>query len=658
MSALWLLKYAYAFSLMITPGACISFSPLGRPLQPELRLVAALVLSPLVLSLEIAVPALVGFSFGAVFHGVVPLNLVGILPLLRARYRWHEAIRTLPILVVALALLAPLVPPMAELWYVREYGWHNMMQIAAIDQIYALPKIPEEADIAGLRLNYPWLGHALVAVISMIVDRPPTILTPAINFVQFLAMFVFLVAAARRLGVLGWWRASLASGVALITPGLIDIAWTAATSAIRLSGELRITPPSEKFMYIDAMVFGMSSFAMLVYLATRCLTNEDERIIPLLSIASLACGILYPLMFPSCLVVVGVLVVCALAARHIPQYRLPSYRPAAIVTLIVAMAIVTAVIAAYLMTIGTSAATRPIALVPRWEIRKHLTQIFYVFGPVILALIPSMLRWLRARDGARLTLVGTSALLLTCYVVFAMPTQAEYKFLFTALFIAVPVLACCMADLARTRVFGLAILTAALLVIDATDGWVMWNWQIPPKRYATAQRLDEATLFVRPAEGWEGSWMQAVRDRTPPDTVLLTGDTVEPVSVFTRRSVYVMTDWTPSGPAGEAAIGRNGYTMSRVTLLEKVKGYSVAEIASRLRVLHESLSAKADETQIRRSLAALARLRRPVAFHFAEPSALEDWLPQKALGHLVFQSATDRVWLISTGELAATAGGA
>src|SRR5581483_2745079 len=122
------------------------------------------------------------------------------------------------------------------------------------------------------------------------------------------------------------WLASLATAVALLSPGLVDIGWTMMSAGIRLAGELRITPPTSKFLFVDTMVFGMSSFAMLVYVVTRCISEPEELLLQWLSLASLACGITYPLMFPSCAVVVGGFVLLTICSSRYPQFGLPKYR--------------------------------------------------------------------------------------------------------------------------------------------------------------------------------------------------------------------------------------------------------------------------------------------------------------------------------------------
>jgi len=632
----WVAVAGYALLCLMAPGALVACSRLGRGLSADARLAAALVLSPAVLSCELAMSAFCGLPFDDFVRYVVPINLLG-LPLLIRVGDWKgRIVRALPLAIAALALLLPLLPPYLELWYVRQYGWHNMMHLASIEQIYQLPKIPEEMDLAGLRLNYNWLAYTQVAVLASATGRAPTLWTIPINIVQGFALFAFLAAATRRLWAFTPWRASLLTGIAVMTPGLLDVLIAVVSARYGSTGEGRITPPTEIYINLDAMVYGMASFGLLGYAITRTLSERHHRLLPMIPIAALSCGLMYPLMFPACLVV---MTLWLLAASVSGWRRVSSYDARTLARTVLLMLVAAAIVVGYLLFIGASAATRPVRLAGLSDLRRHAWDIALVFGPVFVLLAWMAPRWMRDGIGVPFVQAVMFTALVTCFGIFVMPTGVEYKFLFAALFIVVPVLA---GGLHVSRVSTQAY-AAALVVLVAIAVPIVWQWHTPPSRLATAVRLNETTRSICPDAGWESSWMRAVREQTPADTVVLTGDTVEPVPVFTRRSLYV--------PDGEAERARNGYSMDRATILEGVKGYSPAEIAARLDVLHHALAPETPDATLAADIARLVALRRPVALHATGPSALERLLQQRGVGHLIFQDNTGRVRLFRPEEL-------
>ena len=63
-----------------------------------------------------------------------------------------------------------------------------------LDMIYVLARktlFPEEAQMAGLPLSYPWFSHSYLAVVGWLSDISPTYLLCVINPVLVLACVVF-----------------------------------------------------------------------------------------------------------------------------------------------------------------------------------------------------------------------------------------------------------------------------------------------------------------------------------------------------------------------------------------------------------------------------------------------------------------------------------
>jgi hypothetical protein len=651
MSFLSLFYFVFAGLLLVTPGGLAAIAPIGCRLPGGLGIVTAIVLSPLVLSLELAVASLCGMPFDTFVFSILPLNLVGFIPLVVGWNGRGMSQGELAATVCSSLLILPIAFLLITVPHEREYGWHNMFQIAAIDQIYQLPRIPENLDLAGFRLNYPWLGFAQLAIICRLTDLPPTILFPVMNLVQFVALFVFLAAAARRLGASGPWLCALATAALLLSPGMLDIAGTIVTPSRPFHGELKITPMTSKYLVIDSMVLGLSAFAMLVYAAVGVLTEVNRKALRLISPACLACGVGYPLLFPACIVVVSFAGLALLArtlgfARLAAVRWLPRYELRSIISVGVGFVVVCAIFEAYLLTLGASTTRTPVDLAVRAQIRRHVEQIFVVFGPLILGLLLlARSRW-RLEDGRQLLLATIFGALMVAFLLLTMPTGVEYKFLFAGLLVITPVLAAALTQIPLATAGRFAIIVALLVFTEATSGWALWRWQIPRQWLPDGAALDESSRFLHPLRGWHGSWMEAVSDQTPIDTVVLTADTTLPLPVFLNRTFYVAVD----SRSNEGQTGRVGYSMNLDTLIEE-QNYSRAELTRRLDILRNSLSPAVSKHELAICLETLSYLRRPIAVHFTGPTTLAELLRQKRLGRQIFQSGSDSVWLIGQDEL-------
>jgi hypothetical protein len=643
----------YALTFCVAPGALLAFSPLCRLLPNELRIPAAIIFSPLAVALELAVCMAIGLTFDQFVWWVAPVNLLGLLPTVLRGVGRGGIGRILPALVVGGAVILPAFVALFSVPHLQDYGWHNMMQAAAIQSLQQLPKMPEEMDLAGLRLNYGWAGYAQLATMSVVTDLPPVRLYPVLNFLQFCCMFLFLAVRARDPASTGLWLAALGVAIALLSPGLIDLTTKMVVPSDRFAGVGRIEPMTAKYFNLDSMVFGLSSFAVLVYAVIGGLMAWRTGIVALILLASLACGITYPLLFPSCAVVVGLFVVALLAARRWRNIGLPEVDIGMVAALTVGFAAITAVVGSYILMLGASATPHPFQPAMRWVIRQHLTQLAYVFGPAIVFALAMLPRWIRAGAASRVVPLVMFGVLLLCFCMITMPVGVEYKFLFAGLLVIAPALAGELVRLTGTGLTRIATLTALSCVVLGAASWALFHWMVPPEAFLTqAAPLDLTTRLIHPQSGWDGGWMKAAREATPAGTVLLTGDTEQPVSVFTNRPLYVALDWSEHGRPDGGTAGRIGYSMQLHDVLVKVKGYPAAEVDKRIRILYDCLGAGTDPAALIADLGTLAALHRPVAVHFTGEAALARLLRDRSLGRVVFEAGSDKLWYIPTDDLA------
>ena len=394
---------------------------------------------------------------------------------------------------------------------------------------------------------------------------------------------------------------------------------------------------------------------MLTYLCAAALTSKEKSLVWLIPIVALACMVAYPLFLPSCTLLVGVVGICMIASQVKPRLALARHSIGSIAALAGGSVIALGLVALYLAAIGTFSAKTPARFAGRDEILLHGKQILLAFGPLALALIPAALQWRRGKSVtlAPVAMAAAGGLLLSCFAVLEMPLGVEYKFLFSGLIVLTPVASWGIAEAVANRPLRLAVL--GLLLSAAVTAACYGLWQKVPPNLVAARTLDELTWAIHPDEGWDTGWMKALRDLTPPDTVLLTEDTDQPVPVFTRRSLYVTADgseWSRHGRTIDGALdGRIGYTLDGRTSLVLVKGYSLSTIKARQAVQRLCFAAQADERDLQSALAGLASLNRPIAFHFSAASAMRERLEQIALGRSVFSNNGETVWLMLPAQI-------
>ena len=299
--------------------------------------------------------------------------------------------------------------------------------------------------------------------------------------------------------------AAVTTAAALLLPGVFDIPRRLVSPFIS-GGELRITPMTSKFMLLDAMVVGLSTYSIVVVAAVRCVVERCERLFPVMVIAaSLACALSYPLLFPACFVVIGLFAAAALVAPHAFP-NAPAYPRRAVVLLLAFLGGVAVIAFGYVTTLGAAAVSRPIRLAHGYEIRQHLWQIALVFGSLTLVAPSMLMRSLRTNFFSDISLASIFGALSACFLVFVMPRDVEYKFLFAALFVVAP-----MAAVAISEIVSLlrrpSLASVVLVCLLAATSVSLWRWHVPRAWLAKAVALDETTRAVHPratgpAAGW------------------------------------------------------------------------------------------------------------------------------------------------------------
>jgi hypothetical protein len=530
----------------------------------------------------------------------------------------------------------------------RIFAWHNFMQL---DMIYVLARktlFPEEPQMAGLPLAYPWFSHSYLAVVGWLSDVSPTYLLCVINPVLMLICVVFWYAASCRLG--------FHPAVAFFVVGLIGLSgnfigtvWGAlisnnASEARRWGmdfGDFRTGPFVHKFNQLQAMNFGLTVFSSLVLVCVIACRERVRFFAELVGVLLAAVGLIYVTIFPVAVLLVG----CLLALMVIPIARdMPAYTRVEIIRLGIALLLAGLLTYAY-MSWMTSKLTKPgmeliISVGPllRKAVRAGLSLL--IPGTLVVYVV---LTTFRQRRAPILLLAGVSvgAILLFLFTRMSSGT-IEYKFLFCAI-ITLALLAGGAVDTVARRQPKMAWAVSGAMVTVLLTLHLFLSYIIEahyPPNLTDGPRVDEGSFWLSldPSEA-DAAWTRAVRERTPEDTIIVVDQTRHHLGSYLARSLLVPVD------RGNLK-SRVGYAETGEYNLVTLRGYPQDEFKRRLELI-DSLYTATDPGELRQLMQSLRAMNRPIVIHFARQGIpLLQWLKWEGLGRALFTDRGQEVWFI------------
>lgn len=622
--------------LAVAPGAWAAFRLTDAGTHFSTRIALAIVLSPLVAGVAIWILTAAGLPF---FYAALVLTLISAPGLW---FVWRDRPRKAPQRdwLISAACFALVAGALIALWIaipgLRQYSWHNMMQIEAVYQAARLPMAPEEMGLAGIGLNYAWFGHIQVAAIGVLGDVSPLLIHPILNIITLLAFFLLALDAVRLL--VGQDRVAIAAPLAMAALLSTNLAGVLLgyTGWLDGAGDIRLSTPIHKFMHFDLMSNGVALLMAAIVLALDGLASRTwgKRLLLLSCLA--AVGLIYPLLFPAAFAVAG----AAIAARPLCAWwqgqglRLTRYDLIDITLL----ALPLAVWALYLRALSGGVAEVSSELVAPWQVRQRLFSGFLKgIGVWLPLLLMAAWRVWQTRDPQRLALLGAGAAMGVLYLVSILPAHVEYKFLVAALLCLLP-LAVEQAIVWLDRLGKAASPTAIAIfvLIAAAIAPHIVSRHVPWRLVAEADPIGELGFALTPTEP-ELAWMDAVRTRTPANTMLVHPLVLAPVEPFTQRAAYL---------AHDDDIERPGYTMLARSILEYVKGYPEDLVARRARTLAGIYAAAPGRTAFAEIDAEFRGFRRPVALYLPRDNGYLDWLQARNDGRIIYEDDAAVVWLL------------
>jgi hypothetical protein len=629
--------------LSVAPGAWIAFTLAGAATPFSTRLGLAMALSPFVVGAQTVLLTAIGadFTVAAALAAVVNLPAAYLVwrgrPLAKASAVWLVPALCFVVVAAGLAALWLTVPGF------RIYSWHNMMQAEAVYQVARLPQLPEDMGLAGLRLNYAWFGHIQIAAIARLSDASPFAVFPIANIAALAAFMLLMFDVVRRFIGDRPVMASLLTLAGLLSTNLAGVLLH-YLHALGGAGDIRLTTPLHKFLHFDLMTDGLALFAGVIWLALRSIEQRTPALRALIVLTLTALALIYPLLLPAALLIAG----AALAAPVVTEWWSGrGFRISRALLLDLASLILPVLIgAAYLRMLGEDSAGVAATIVDPWQMRQRLLDGALRAGGLWLPLLlPAAWRAWRTRDPARLALFATAAASAAMFVMFELPIQVQYKFLVAALLCVMPLAAeqaAIWLDRLGRNASWAAGAAAALILLAVAPNVAMQH--VPWTLLKRAEPLSEAHFSVAAASPGL-RWTDAVREQTPPATVVVRPPIAAPVEALTQRVAY--------GALGYGDVQRPGYTMREREMLESVKAYPRALLDHRAEVLATLYGdAPVDTAALDAEFAAL---HRPLALYLPRANAYLHALEAGGRGRAIYADDAAVVWLLGPAAQTETA---
>lgn len=632
-----------ALSLLALPGAWLAFGLRLEGTSVRARVALAVVLSPAVLVPQFYLLRALGAPFELTAWLLSLLNLPALWLVVR-RLRGVERPDLRGTLLWGGVLLLPAYYLAAMLHDTqrRANGSHAWTHT---DIVYLLANgalRPEEPQLAGVRLAYPWLGHVPQALVSYLLDGAPNSTYVVANVVWLLAAVILVAEIVATLGGGRLAQATSAAWLCFAVNAVGTFGRLAAPDALRARfpvwGDVRYTPWLRKFVFFQQTTLGIVIFAALLYALTRPRASEGHASwLALVAILLLSAALLYPVLFPASAALVGarlfVLVVRRLrspAGAGVP--RVPGRDIAALACILAAAAAAAWAFVAYVSADRAGAPT--VGLSSGYEMRMKAATAAVVLSPLLAGLLLAARRlWREERDAVAVLALGALGS-VALNVVFDVYNWAnEYKYMFTAAacLAPFPVLALSHRMRGRAGVAAALALAVALAAASRPSGGERVLIGAP---VVDVGRFELRLATREPLAGVT----DAIRAGAPPRAVIVSRASPFDLATVTRRAVYV--------PYDTAILKGIGLTPD--FLLERSRGYDAAIVDRRretVRALYETASAPDRE----RLVAAIVRdIRRPVVFivRQREDAGLAAWLASWPAARRILESGGYSAWIV------------
>jgi hypothetical protein len=629
--------------LLLLPGSWLGMALSLPDLSFSARLALSGVLSPLVAAVQLLLLRTFGVSFAHTVWLLIAINAPAAWLLIA---RWPRQIQWKPALSVAavyVLLAVYVILPSLLIASHRIFESHSWMHAAIVVQFPEGGIAPEEPELAGVRLAYPWLDEAYLSTIGWAADWGPTrvyILTNAVNLLWVCLLF-------REICV-GLGATESASSVGLVwlalgTNVLGFLYWYFVMHhAGWMPGDIRNTPWLGKFATFDAAIVAIPAFAGMMLLAVNLLRKVAYSYIALIALLVSCIGLIYPQLFPAAAAFAFLLFLYLLW----PSQEQSVYRRSAMwLGVAVCLACIPVLVYARTMSVARVEPlvyfSRPSAAIAKLATAGLSLAILLV--PV--AFLPRSWLW---RKPIMLLLVGAALPSILLRSLLQVSAGAnEYKFMSTAALGLAPVTALALHRWLlrggrKIVLVAISVIFALLAPLELMQG----KLGIP--RVTNVPEVSDSHFYLQLApDNPQAAWIEAIRAKSPANAIVV----IEKSRLF-LPALVARSEWAP--PQHSEPLP--GYRLDTRWNLVLERGYPAALFDGRERVL-DCIFHCDDAKDLNSAEAALLSLMRPVVVVFLPDSgsSFEQLIRSEGNTSLLYRDAQGTsVWVLEPSNLQAT----
>jgi len=621
--------------VVFLPGGWMTFGIPLRELSFSIRLLTGAVLAPLVVYFQFYIIRLLGVSFevSAILLFILNLPVIYLISAGLAKFSIPDRRVTVLSMLVLIVVIASLVPQFSNT-QMRAYSGHAWMHTDTIYMIANGELIPEDSQLAGVRLAYPWMGHIYQAILSYLLNSAPvsSYIWTNLLWLIFIAGFASAVVAE-----LGGKQLARAVSVIWLLFGINFVGYI-----VGVDGDIRFIPWMLTFLFFSQMPFALGMFIALIFFLIRSEPAgvSASSLAVMLSLAS-GIGLIYPILFPPVAAVLG----ARLIAGFFESRRLPRrafHREICLLGIVLVVA--SLVTFAHLKMVTHERVGEMILLTPvRYLIRKGIKSVVVTLPFLIGFVFVSRSCW---NERPRAIIVLALGAIVSCllYAIVEIPNWSnEYKFMLTAGVCLAPFPSLALESLMGRPEHALRVMIATILVLAAP---FVHKIQSNTLIWLPNDRPVVNTLSFDLRLGDEDSLSQlcdVIRQKSPINSILVLDHEDYHFPTLTRRTLYVPPSPTQSHP---------GVNIVNDSLLTGVKGYDsriVNERRSTLRQLFDSGSGLARVQSLKRIL----EFNRPVGIVLEnrQHASLLKWLGRSGIGRSLYRGNQMTLWLVEPNDL-------
>jgi hypothetical protein len=409
---------------------------------------------------------------------------------------------------------------------------------------------PEEAEYAGGLMRYPWAEHWLIAHVSRLTGANVHVIALSAETV---ALLVFLAAVAWLASTVTSDRLTIALASLIAVYGISIFHSSLFTGPLQrafppLWLETRVVP-IDNFLKINAAPIGYAAMAVSAAAMVRLVsgTGSARRLLLLIAACTLIAALIHPLSWLGVLAYAGVASLVLIVARKDDDLKRA-------VLLAAMVAIPSALCWGYLRSVGASESSEGWMGLSTERLTakaKDLALFLSAFCLLVYLFRTELMRLVRARDRAIITMLLSVFFLAAAYIVIRMPARNEYKFLIEL----VPAAAVIMALSLRRmldRHFGVSLIFLFFLILPGGLTLGIRPW------FKVTDPVTMDGRYIRALDPVADSLFQWVALHTPDNAVFIAPDMrIPPLG---RRILYV--------PVEAPWKGNDGWGLERHWLLE------------------------------------------------------------------------------------------